>query len=69
MQIDENDARLISRAFVVLNEKLVAEYEKIQNTPDVSQLLVEAAHAYYNETIKAYSDLHVKLVEAFPQLR
>ena len=68
MEINEAEAQLISTALAVFNGKLVEEFEKIANTPDVSELLVKAAHAQYNATIEDYSKLHIKLVTTFPTL-
>lgn len=63
-----DDAKTIARALILLNNSLVAEYSKIQNTPDVSELIVAAAHKQYNEMTAAGSKLHVELAQLFPEL-
>lgn len=68
MEIDAEDARTIAIALKVYNDKLVEEFNKIANTTDVSQLLVDAAHKQYNELTKAGTELHIKLAQAFPEL-
>jgi len=68
MEISLEDARTIAIALKVYNDKLVEEFNKIANTPDVSQLLVDAAHKQYNELTRGGTELHVKLAQAFPEL-
>lgn len=66
--LEPEDAKTIARALILLNNSLVKEYEKIQNTPDVSELIVAAAHKQYNELTAAGSRLHVELAQLFPEL-
>jgi hypothetical protein len=67
MEISEDDARVISRAFIQVNKILAGELERILNA-DAPDYLKEAAVKQYNADVKAYTELHVKLAEHFPTL-
>jgi hypothetical protein len=67
MEISEEDARVISRAFIQVNKILAGELERILNA-DAPDYLKEAAVKQYNADVKAYTELHVKLAEHFPSL-
>lgn len=68
-ELTEDEAITVARALATYNTMLLDEYEKIQNTPDVSAFLVEAARNQYNELSEAGTKLHVALADAFPRLR
>jgi len=66
--LDIEDARTIALGLKFYNDKLVEEYNKIANTPDVSQFLVDAAHKQYQEMTERGTKLHVALAQLFPEL-
>lgn len=68
MELTLEDAKTIAIALNVYNAKLVEEFEKIRNYPDVSELLIHAAQDQYNTLTKAGTELHVKLAQNFPEL-
>jgi acyl dehydratase len=69
MEITEKHAQVIARALIVANKKFAEEFEKIANTPDVSNFIVEAAHNQYQELTNDMTRLHMELADAFPVLR
>jgi hypothetical protein len=68
MEINLDDARTIAVALNIYNKKLVEEFEKIRNTPDVSDFVTNAAHRQYQELTEAGTKLHAKLAQEFPEL-
>ncbi len=68
MEIDVEDAKTIAVALNVYNKKLVDEYHKIQNTPNVSEFIAAAAHQQYQDMTAAGTQLHVRLAQEFPEL-
>lgn len=68
MEIGLEEAKTIAVALNLYNSKLVEEYDKIRNTPDVSEFIVQAAHKQYNDMTKAGTELHIKLAQEFPEL-
>lgn len=61
------DARLVARAFSYVNNKLAGELDRIMQS-DESEYLKEAAIKQYNADTEAYTKLHIRLAEAFPEL-
>jgi hypothetical protein len=68
MEIDIDDAKTIVIALNVYNQKLVEEYHKIQNTPNVSEFVAAAAHQQYQDLTESGTKLHVRLAQEFPEL-
>lgn len=66
--MDLEEAKTIAIALNVYNKSLIAEYEKIAETPGISSLLVDAAIKQYQELSKAGTQLHIGLAETFPEL-
>ena len=61
VMMTEDDAKVLSRALVLLNQRYAEEYDKIGNTPNVSELIQGAAFKHYNEMTEAGSKLHMAL--------
>ena len=62
------EAKVISRALVFVNNKNVGELERILHS-DESDYLKEAAQKKYQEDTAAMTKLHMALAEIFPELR
>ena len=65
MTLDE--ARLIARAFIVVNQKYANEVDRILASEE-SEYLKQAAMKQYQTDTEAYTKLHVKMAEVFPEL-
>lgn len=68
VELSVEDAKTLAKALVLMNRNLITEYEKIANTPDVSELIVAAANRQYNELTKSGTELHIALAQVFPEL-
>jgi len=68
-ELNEDEAKVVARALIHLNNYLVGEYEKIAGAENVSDFIVNAARGQYNELSGELSKLHVRLAETFPVLR
>lgn len=67
--LTEDEAKIIARALIHMNNYLVGEYEKIATADgSVSDLLKEAARQQYNELSSELSKVHVSLAQHFPSL-
>lgn len=66
--ISLNEAKVISRALVFVNNKNVGELERILNSNE-SDYLKEAAQKKYQEDSTAMTKVHIALAEIFPELR
>lgn len=67
MEITSEEAKLIARAFILVNQKLSTELDRIMQS-DESEYLKEAAIKKYNEDSEGFTNLHIKMAQAFPEL-
>lgn len=64
-----DDAHNIATALNVYNAKLVEEYNKIQNSNNVSEFIIAAAQKQYQDLTTAGTKFHVDLAQLFPELQ
>lgn len=67
MEITEDDAKLIVRALMHVNQHYAGELDRIM-VSDESVYLKEAAVKQYNSDSEAFTKLHLRLAEVFPSL-